>query len=97
MQYKFEWNPIKAKRNLNKHGISFQEATEVFSDPLQLTLEDKKHSIGEERWITIGNTKSQRLHLVVHTYVEYFNDHIIVRIISARPATRYEQRQYKEI
>ena len=93
MQYIFEWDPVKAKTNLSKHGVSFEEASEIFLDPLQLSLIDSEH---EERWITLGNTKSHKLHLVVHTFLTYHQEQVTVRIISARTATAHEQRQYED-
>ncbi len=96
MQYNFEWDPAKAQANLRKHGVSFQEATEVFLDPLQLSIPDAGHSEEEERWITLGACSDQRLRLVVHTYVEYRDNQATIRIISARRATRHEQRHYEE-
>ena len=64
MQYNFEWDPVKTKINLKKHGVSFEEASDIFLDPLQLSLLDNEHSEQEERWITLGNTKSHKLRLV---------------------------------
>ncbi len=95
MQYNFEWDPVKAKTNFKKHGVSFEEASEVFLDPLQLSLFDEEHSEQEERWVTLGNTKSDKLHLVVHAYLTYHQDQVTVRIISARPATAHETKQYE--
>lgn len=95
MKYNFEWDPVKAASNQTKHGVSFEEAAEIFLDPLQISIPDEKHSEIEERWITLGNTRSNKLRLVVHTYLAYHNDQVTVRIISARPATRHEQRQYE--
>ena len=95
MQYNFEWDPVKAKSNIKKHGVSFEEASEIFLDPLQLSLVDSEHSKQEERWVTLGNTKSQKLRLVVHTYLTYHQDQVTIRIISARPATSHEQKQYE--
>jgi hypothetical protein len=95
MKYNFEWDPVKAASNQTKHGVSFEEAAEIFLDPLQISIPDEKHSESEERWITLGNTRSNKLRLVVHTYLAYHDDQVTVRIISARPATRHEQRQYE--
>lgn len=94
MQYHFEWDPVKAKTNLQKHGVSFEEAAEIFLDPLQLSMPDK-HSELEERWITLGNTQAQQLRLVAHTFMTYHQDQVTIRIISARPATRHEQKHYE--
>ena len=96
MQYNFEWDPVKAKSNLKKHNVSFEEASEIFLDPLQLSTPDTKHSEQEERWITLGNTKTHKLRLVVHTFMIHQKDQITVRIISARSATRHEQKQYED-
>jgi len=96
MDYHFEWDPVKAKTNLQKHGVSFEEAAEVFLDPLQLSLPDNQTVSSEERWITLGNTKSNKLQLVVHTFMTYHEDQITIRIISARPATRHEQKHYED-
>jgi hypothetical protein len=71
MQYHFEWDPVKNKTNLRKHGISFEEATEIFLDPLQLSMPDNEHGESEERWITLGNTQAHQLRLVVHTFMTY--------------------------
>lgn len=71
MRYHFEWDPVKAKTNLNKHGISFEEATEIFLDPLQLALLDNKHNEQEERWVTLGRTQAHKLRVVVHTVMTY--------------------------
>jgi hypothetical protein len=87
----FEWNPDKATGNLEKHGVSFQEAVTVFNDPLSITFPDPNHSIGESRYIIIGISRFGQLLIVAHT------DRLErVRIISARKATRQEQRFYEE-
>ena len=101
MHYNFEWDPVKAQRNLQKHGVSFEEAAEIFLDPLQLSIPDEEHDADEERWITVGVTKGQKLRLVVHTFLSYHDDpdhfeQITIRIISARPATSHEQKQYED-
>ncbi len=87
----FEWDPDKAARNLAKHGVSFGEAATVFEDELFITLLDEKHSADEERHITIGRSQRERLLLVAHT-----ERGTQVRIISARTATRAEERYYEE-
>jgi hypothetical protein len=88
---KFEWNPEKAVINLRKHDISFQEAATVFDDPLSVTFPDPDHSIGENRYIIIGMSRSGQLLVVSHTDRENRT-----RIISARRATRQERRFYEE-
>jgi uncharacterized DUF497 family protein len=87
----FEWNPDKAKLNLEKHGISFQEATTVFNDPLSVTFPDPDHSIGENRYVIIGVSQFGQLLVVSHT-----DRGEKVRIISARKATRQERGFYEE-
>lgn len=87
----FEWNPDKAKLNVEKHGISFQEAATVFNDPLSVTFPDPDHSIGENRYVIIGISRSRQLLVVAHT-----DRGEKVRIISARKATRPERRFYEE-
>lgn len=86
----FEWDPAKALRNLAKHGVSFDEASTVFGDPLAGTILDPRHSGEEPRFITIGRSMSQHLITVAHAEPE---DRI--RIISARRATRRERRHYE--
>lgn len=87
---KFEWNSEKAISNERKHGVSFDEAVTVFADPLAITIDDPDHSIGELRFLTIGQSIMYRLLVVSHTERE--NQ---VRLISARPATRQERRSYE--
>lgn len=87
----FEWDPEKAARNLQRHGVSFEEAASVFGDPLAATIPDPEHSTEEARFITMGVTPAQRLLVVVHTERA---DRI--RIISARAATRAEKKKYEE-
>lgn len=94
-QFHFEWDAAKAARNRHKHGISFEQAATVFYDPLMISIPDEEHSETEERWITMGQTKNSKLLLVVHTYLEINANVANVRIISARPATKQEQRQYE--
>jgi len=87
----FEWDPAKGQSNLEKHGVSFEEAATVFGDPLSLTIEDPDHSLGEERFVTIGRTARSETVVVAHA-----DRGDGVRIISARPATARERRQYEE-
>ena len=87
----FEWNPEKAAINLRKHNISFQEAATVFDDSLSVTFPDPDHSIGENRYVIIGMSRSGQLLVVSHTDRENRT-----RIISARRATRQERRFYEE-
>lgn len=87
----FEWNPDKAALNLQKHGVSFQEAATVFNDPLSMTFPDPDHSIGESRYVIIGLSRFGQLLVVAHTDRE-----TKVRIISARKATRQERKFYEQ-
>ena len=87
----FEWDPHKAVINEKRHGINFSEATTVFGDPLELTISDPEHSFGEYRFLSIG--KSNAGNLLVVSYTELQPNKI--RIISARKATRQEQRYYE--
>jgi len=91
MSLLFEWDRNKARQNIKKHGISFEEATTVFGDPLSLTIRDPLHSIDEERFVIIGSSYKYRLLVVVHA--ERGNR---IRIISARRATRRERKTYEE-
>jgi uncharacterized DUF497 family protein len=96
VEYTFEWDPEKARENLRKHGISFEHAATVMQDPLALSIYDDSHSSGEEdRWITVGRAGND-LVVMVHTFREVSADEAAVRIISARRATKNEQRQYEE-
>ena len=89
MKLLFEWDASKARTNFKKHGVTFEEATTVFGDKEAMTVESHIPS-GEMRFATIGKTSSGTLLIVVvHTDR---NDRI--RIISARPASRAERRQY---
>lgn len=87
----FEWDPIKARKNLVKHGVSFDEAASVFHDPLAATGADPDHSEDEERMVTFGMSSAGRLLVVAHT--ERRN---AIRIISARVVTQQERRIYEE-
>ena len=89
---RFEWDPAKAAGNIRKHGISFDEAVTVFRDPLALIFDDTTHSEQEHREIIIGISTLRRMILVC--FVERLED--VVRIISARPATRQEIKDYEE-
>lgn len=87
----FEWNPDKAKKNLKIHGVSFDEASTAFKDTLSLTIYDPLHSEKEDRFILTGNSVDNRLLVVVHT-----ERRDIIRVISARKATKHERSQYEE-
>ena len=91
MALRFEWDQRKAELNLRVHGVSFREATTVFSDPLSLTISDPDHSTTERRFVDIGHSHLGRL--LVVSYTERGDR---IRIITARDATRNERRQYEE-
>jgi uncharacterized DUF497 family protein len=86
----FEWDPKKAKQNLIKHGVSFDEAVAAFYDPLSATFDDPNHSENEQRYITIGFSSQGRLLVVAHA--ERGGN---IRIISARCATAYERKKHE--
>jgi len=87
----FEWDPEKPQQNARRHGVSFEEAATVFGDPLSLTVDDRMHSIGEQRYVTLGLSVNRRLLVVAHT-----ERGDTVRIISARRATPRERTAYEE-
>jgi uncharacterized protein len=93
--YYFEWDATKAASNQRKHGISFDLAATVFRDPLMISIPDEENSKTEERWITMGQAENSKLLSVIHTYLEISANAANVRMISARPATKHEQRQYE--
>ena len=88
---RFEWDPEKAKRNISKHGVSFDEAVTVFYDPLSATFDDPDHSDDEQRYITVGFSSQGRLLVTGHT-----ERGDVVRIISARRATAHERKRHEE-
>lgn len=91
MALEFEWDPTKATANLAKHNVSFEDAATVFADPLGWIVADPRHSFQEARFVLLGLSQSQRLLAVM-----YADRGETVRIISARRATRREQRSYEE-
>ena len=88
---RFEWDPVKAASNVRKHEVTFEEAASVFYDPLAATGDDPDHSEEEGRCVTFGLSSGNRLLVVAHTDHEE-----VIRIISARPATRAERKLYEE-
>lgn len=91
MGYEFEWDPEKAMTNLRVHGVSFEEGSTVFADPLAMLMADPDHSVDEERYVLLG--LSTRRNLLVVAFAERPPR---TRLISARQATRHERRQYEE-
>ncbi|MGE5776815.1 MAG: BrnT family toxin [Chloroflexota bacterium] len=86
----FEWDDEKAKKNLKKHGVSFEEAATIFNDPRVATIFDPDHSEKEERFVSLGMSFIQRLLSVIHT-----NRAERIRLISARKATKTERKAYE--
>jgi hypothetical protein len=93
--FHFEWDAGKADSNRRKHGISFEQAATVFHDPLMVSIPDEEQSATEERWITLEQAENGKLRVEIHTYQEIDTGAANVRLISARPATKHEQRQYE--
>ena len=91
MALTFEWDPWKARINLRKHGVSFEEAATIFGDPLSLTIPDPLSPGDEKRFVIVGQSDRHRTLVVVHT-----ESGEQVRIISAREASRGERRRYEE-
>ena len=91
MQTVLRWDPEKARRNLRKHSVTFEEAASVFRDVLSVTISDPLHSAQEGRFVTIGQSDRGRTLIVVHSEVGE-----AIRIISARVATRRERIEYEE-
>ena len=91
MRLQFEWDEAKAKGNLRKHGVGFEEAITVFGDPQALTIFDEEHSGQEDRYIDIGRSSSGRVIVVVYT-----EGGESIRMISCRKATPAERRQYEQ-
>lgn len=87
----FEWDPAKARQNLAKHGVSFEEAQSVFFDPSSITIDVPDHSIEGSRFIINGYSIRQRQLVVIHTDRDGR-----IRIISARPANRLERKIYEQ-
>jgi hypothetical protein len=87
----FEWDPKKARLNLKRHGVSFDEASTAFRDPLSQTVEDPLHSENEERFVLIGRSIQGRLLIIIHT-----DRGERIRIISSRLATKNERLKYEE-
>lgn len=88
---RFEWDLRKAAQNKRKHGVSFLEAQTVFLDEEALLIPDPEHSEGEERFLLLGLSSPYRILVVCHCYRRMG----VIRIISARKASRAERRQYE--
>lgn len=92
MGMRFSWDPRKASANVKKHGVSFDEASTAFADPLSITVPDPDHSTDETRFLLIGRSTRQRVLVVIHAERSESD----IRLISARPAIRRERRIYEE-
>ena len=88
---RFEWDPAKAKSNLTKHGVSFEEATSAFADEDGKVIPSPDYADDEDRFVLLGFSRQDRLLVVVHCFRV---ERLVIRIISARKATRKERDQY---
>lgn len=88
---RFEWDAVKGRSNIDKHGVSFEEASTVFGDPLSRTIPDPLHSGEEDRYTTVGVSAQFNLLVVIHA-----DRGESIRLISARQATRAEREDYEE-
>ena len=100
MVFRYQWDPAKAADNIAKHdGVSFEQARKVFDDPLAIETADRSERYGEERFTTLGMAGDQLL-IVAYTERTERDDHDaeveIIRIISARKASRRERKRYHE-
>ncbi len=90
----FSWDAGKALHNLEKHGVSFEEAATVFADPDALEWDDREHSVEERRWKRLGLSAGGRIIIVVYTTRRMKDGQETIRIISARQASRKERKAY---
>jgi uncharacterized protein len=91
MRLRFEWDDAKARENLRKHRIGFEEAVEIFHDPLSITIPDPDHSVHESRYIILGLTGQGRVLVVVYT-----ERGETIRIVSCRRASSLERKRYEK-
>ena len=89
--YYFDWDENKNRINLEKHGITFEEASTVFFDDRAILFDDPEHSIDEDRFLLLGMSETAKVCIVCHCYRE---SDTVIRIISARQATRKEKERY---
>jgi uncharacterized protein len=94
-QFQFEWDEGKAAKNVRRHGVSFELAGTIFSDPLLLTVPDLAHSESEERWFSVGCAANGVLVSVAYLWLEPNPEVSKIRLISARKATQAEIRYYQ--
>jgi hypothetical protein len=88
---RFDWDPKKAAENVKKHGVTFEEARTVFFDERAKLIDDPDHSEDEDRFVLLGVSNTLKVILVCHCYRQEGN---VIRIISARKASRHETKQY---
>jgi uncharacterized protein len=96
INYNFEWDLQKAQSNSNKHHVRFEEAATVFLDPMAVTIYDSEHSETEDRWITMGVSKTNRILIVCHSFHEEDPETMTIRIFSSRKANKIEIQKYEE-
>ena len=89
--YYFDWDENKNRINLEKHGITFEEASTVFFDDRAILFDDPEHSLDEDRFLLLGMSETAKVCIVCHCYRE---SDTVIRIISARQATRKEEQRY---
>ena len=89
--YYFDWDENKNRINLEKHGITFEEASTVFFDDRAILFDDPEHSMDEDRFLLLGMSETAKVCIVCHCYRE---SDTVIRIISARQATRKEEERY---
>jgi len=94
---RFEWDEYKNKENIKRHGFSFEEAKDVFDDPFHISILDKRFDYFEERWITIGAAKERKIIVIGHLYYITEDGNEIIRIVTARKATKKEREEYEDI
>ena len=94
-QYRFEWDPRKARQNLKRHKVAFERAATIFLDPSALSEFDAAHSEAEERWVTLGVDQTGVLLVVSHTFRDETESSARLRLISARKATKSEEADYE--
>lgn len=94
MEFIFEWDANKARVNLQKHKVGFDETQNVFDDPFLITFPDELHSEIEDRFVSIGMSTREQVLLVVHIERKETNENIVIRIICCRKATRSERKIY---
>lgn len=93
----FRWDKNRNKENIRKHGIPFEDTVEVFDDPFHVSILDKRFDYFDERWITIGSLKKGNIIVVGDLYYLTENGDEIIKIITARKATKKEVRQYETV